>query len=494
MDQSVKLKGEVLEVLGVCMTNTRPDSVHIAEVKYWHLWSYAQQAALIAVSDKDPKTYLYDLIDDPERRAKRIAANYADLYFKSATKTHGKVQFHWVALAAFVVKDIVEAFRFAREDVLQREWKAAAAAASDGKIATAWNALSSTAASVARNSPVADVGSVAITDASPYQHVLRTYAALAKGNLWLFMDIFPFMWFFLKYGINPDGSLNHARLENCLSERDWNTFQIASKTAIEDLPFGPKWIARMSNWLDKDVVYKKGQAFFEITPSWSQDGGYGAWSNAARFAHNYCKVHVKEHDKGYRTPASHYWGKFQEAFYVMESEHIELSRVVKDSAATAAVVKARNFKATPEIRAAYLEIIESYSAKSKLKNQQEELAFIANHEQRNVLQPLIYNDPKLIETMDMNHRFSRLTGGWISPQFKVVYSFSPKTDDPKLQTVFDAPDGVIDRFIGKNKSLPNEGDRMNFVADIARDFNRLMFEKRSYMEAELRKIQGWLNA
>jgi hypothetical protein len=35
---------------------------------------------------------------------------------------------------------------------------------------------------------------------------------------------------------------------------------------------------------------------------------------------------------------------------------------------------------------------------------------------------------------------------------------------------------------------------MKFVGEIADVFNDLMSTKRAYMEAELRKIQGWLNA
>ena len=120
---------------------------------------------------------------------------------------------------------------------------------------------------------------------------------------------------------------------------------------------------------------------------------------------------------------------------------------------------------------------------------------IAEQEQINVLQPLIYNDPALTATMNMNHRFSRMTGGWLSPQFKVIYSFSPSgKSDPTLETVFDPPTGMTDRFKMKIKSLPDQADRMKFVRKIALDFNRLMSEKRGYMDQELRKIQGWLNA
>ena len=168
MADTVAEKGVTLEVLGQCMTNPTPGSQHDAKVEYRHLWSYAQQAALIAVSDKSEKDGCYHLITDPERRAKRIAAHYADLYFKSAQKSGGKLQFYWVALAAFVVKDIVVAYGFARTGVLQRDWN--------------WNA-----ASIVRNSFAADLGSEAFTNNSPYEHAIRTYSALAKGNLWLFV-------------------------------------------------------------------------------------------------------------------------------------------------------------------------------------------------------------------------------------------------------------------------------------------------------------------
>ena len=93
MADPVTEKGISLEVLGTCMTNSDPDSQHDAEVKYKHLWSYAQQAALVAVSEKNSQDGCYHLITDPERRAKRIAANYADLYFKSSEKSNGNLQF-----------------------------------------------------------------------------------------------------------------------------------------------------------------------------------------------------------------------------------------------------------------------------------------------------------------------------------------------------------------------------------------------------------------
>lgn len=477
MSDARQQKGIAVEVLGTCETNTTPYSQHTARVEYHHLWSYAQQAALIAVSEKNNQDGCYRVIADPERRARRIAGHYAELYFKSAAKSNNKIQFRWPALAAFVVKDIVEAYRFAREDVLQREWK--------------------DVASAARNSSLADIGSLMMTDSSPYQHAIRTYSALAKGNLWLFMDIYPWLWFFLEYGINADATLNRQRLDACLPHRNWQTFQQESKNAVEELPFGPKWMGRLSERLSADIVYKKAGETFSVSASWSPDGGYGQRTFAVSQAHIYCRMHVKEYDKGYRTPLSGYWGKFKEAYYVMEAEHTELGRMVKESDALNTIVRLRNFANTPSITLTYEHLINEYASKEEtrlLKFQKAELVAIATQEQIKVLQPLIYNDRFLKETMDTNHRFSRLTNGWISPKFKVIYSFSAKNIDADLETVFDAPEGAFDQLTGTKKSLPNEKDRMDFVEQIAKKFNSLMRTRLQYMEAELRKIAGWVSA
>lgn len=477
MADSTVEKGETLEVLGKCMTNTTPGSTHDAKVEYRHLWSYAQQAALIAVSDRNTKTGCYELITDPERRAKRIAAHYAELYFKSGEKSSGELFFHWPALAAFVVKDIVEAYRYSRVEVLQREWN-------DG-------------ASTLRNNPMADLYSVGTTGKSPYEHVLRTYAALAKGNLWLFMDIHPWLWFFLEFGINSDGTLNKKRLGACLPERNSETYQAASKEAVEELPFGPNWIRRLSARLNGDIVYKKGGEFFATPPVWSSGNGYGNHQAAAFSAHNYCRANVKKYDNGYRMPPSKYWSKFHEAFYVMGAEHTELKSIISDKSSMAALLTVRKQVVTEEVTAAYSHMVEHFNAKGerdKRIHKAKELAIIAKHEQLRVLQPLIYDDPKLKTTMDMNHKFSRLTGGWISPQFRVIYAFDTKITDPTLQTVFDVSTGLGDRFFGARKSLTDPTDRMEFVADISDEFNKLMSKRLPYMEGELRKIQAWLNA
>jgi hypothetical protein len=64
-----------IEVLGTCMTNSTAGSQHTQTIDAKYLWSYAQEEALVAVSEKGGDG-CFRLIADPERRAKRIAARY----------------------------------------------------------------------------------------------------------------------------------------------------------------------------------------------------------------------------------------------------------------------------------------------------------------------------------------------------------------------------------------------------------------------------------
>ena len=465
-------QGYHLEVLGTCLTNSRAGSQHTQTVEARHLWSYAQEEALVAMSEQGPDK-CWRLITDPERRARRIAARYAELYFKSAEKSQGKIQLYWPALAAFVVKDIVEAFHYSRSSVLNGGWQ---------------NWL--------RTSDGPAIVSEMFFDASPYAHALRVYAALAKGNLWLFMDIYPWLWYVLEYGLNSDGTINAARMNAHVGERNAATFQVQSRQAVNELPFSANWFGRWKTRTAADPVYAHASSFFETRPMWvGADGGYGQHVAAASQAHGYVRQHVKEVDSGYRSPPSRYWGAFSEAYYVMDEERRELARVAADGHAAAALAKVARFTVTSEIRTAYSILIAEFQADGdeKFGSQQLELQAIAKQEQLNVLQPLIYEDAELKKTMDANHAISRRFPG-LSPRYEVVYSALPHTDDPKLKTTFDPPTGLWDQVTGATASLPNQADRMAYVAQIAKRFNELMADDRRYMEGELQKIRGWLNA
>ena len=466
-------EGYELEVIGGSKTNTTPNSQHTQNVEAKYLWSFAQEEALVALSEQGADKR-WRLITDPERRARRIAARYADLYFKSGEKSRGKLQLYWPALAAFVVKDIVEAFRYAREQVLEGGWKNAGRTSAVPTI-------------------VADM-----LGASPYEHSVRVYAALAKGNLWLFQDIYPWLWYVLEYGLNNDGSFNGDRLEAHVGKRDASSLQQQSADALKNLPFNAAWMGQLKSRIAGDPVYAKGRAFFDSTPVWgAEDGGYGQQMGQAMQAHRYVRQHVKEYDQGYRFPPSGYWPRFSEAFYVMEEERKELGRIAGDGNAIAALQRVAQFKVTPQIHMAYKILAVEYSTTNsddRALQQKRELAQIAQQEQLNILQPLIYDDAKLAETMKINHRFSRISNGLISPLYAVIYSATPTTDDPELMTVFDKPEDALDWGTGVKRALPNPDDRMDFVGHIAEDFNRLMRKKRKYIEGELSKIRNWLNA
>jgi len=465
--------GRELEVLGTCQTQPKMDAQHDHNIAPALVWSYAQEEALVSVSYQHDHDKCYRLLPDAEDRARRIAARYAGLYFDSAAKSNGKVQFYWPALAAFVVKDIVEAYRFDREQVLEGGWSNAA-----------------------RTSAFPAVVSQGLSGASPYAHAMRVYVALAKGNLWLYMDVYPWFYFFLRFGIRQDGSLNEACVRSHVEQRNATEYQQQSRKAVEDLPFGRAWFARQQARQANDPVYKRAAQYFETKPVWSGvDGGYGALTATAYQAHNYVRAHIASYDGGYHLPVAAKWQPMEEPFYVMEEERAELTRVAQDKAAFDRMDKIAKFPTTDEIRETYKLLISEFygGPRARASFQLNELKVIAKQEQLNILQPLIYDDQKLKETMDMNHRFARASGGLMTTKYRVIYSAAADTDDPELQTVFDPRSGrlsgVWDGIWNNQKSLPNPDDRMGYVGEIARDFHKLMLKDRDYMEKELLAIQ-----
>ncbi|UZG44885.1 DUF2515 family protein [Caldimonas thermodepolymerans] len=462
------------DVLGTCRTNNTPGSRHDQTVEAHHLWSYAQEEALIAVSEPAPDR-CWRLITDPERRARRIAARYADLYFRSAEKSRGTMHFYWVALAAFVVKDIVGAFQYAREKVLSGGLN---------------NAL--------RTSSLSSLGSVLLSGGSPYEHAMRVYAALAKGNLWLFMDIYPWMWFVLEYCIRPDGTLHPALLRDHVHKRQTATLHRESRMAVEHLPFNQSWCARLQEHLGSDVVYEGARRFLD-QPTISQGpaGGYGRHVARALQAHAHVRQYAVIHDRGYRMPAGCYWSDFREAFYVLEEERKELKRIAEDVQAVRRLKQVARFEASEDMVAAYEALLRQANSShenDRVQEQRFELLAIARHEQLRILQPLIYADAMLVATMNLNHWIARTLGSAFSQPYELVFDAGFATEDHALRVRFDEPSGAWDRATGPKRSLPNPRDRMSYVREIAARFDRLMNERRTHMESVLQTIRGWINA
>jgi len=133
------------------------------------------------------------------------------------------------------------------------------------------------------------------------------------------------------------------------------------------------------------------------------------------------------------------------------------------------------------------------------KLQSDELRFIEEHEQLNVLQSLLYSDEALKNTLDFNHEISRRSYGFLSPNYRVIYTAEFDTpDDPDKQTIFDPPSGTLEKlfnvFISPTKSLADPDERMEYVREIAKDFHGLMTSsKQNGVEDDLRTILRWKN-
>lgn len=423
---------EVWETIGTTTTNSTVGSKHKSTVDFKHLWSLSQQEALRVLSNKDAKG-VYKLDPDPEVRAQRIAGAYADLYFKSKHASQGKLQFYWAALAAFVVKDIYYAYKYTREEVLK-----------GGVVNSAGN-----------------------TVASAYDHALRTYAALAKGNIWLFMDIYPWMWFVLEWGLKEDGSVDQALINAAAGARSWGTYQDQSKAAVQWLPFGQNWLASCQRFVQADPIHTEAR-------HQTRDDFY-------------VRSHLpKEAPTPFRLPQPRYWASFSGANDVLNAYRTEMLRVCADTAAISRLEKVRNFAPTSQVMQAYgtyaqqaaLDPTDPTKRSARRDKQQAELVSIADHEQLNVLQPLIYDDPKLKETLDLNQTVAKWTLGTLSPYFQLIFSATAA-----------APRDYIVRFDGESLSDPKQ--RMGFVAEIAKNFNRLMDKQRVDVEVELTKIRAW---
>lgn len=118
------------------------------------------------------------------------------------------------------------------------------------------------------------------------------------------------------------------------------------------------------------------------------------------------------------------------------------------------------------------------SNKRYSKVQLNHLLAIANHEQREVLQKLIYSDEDLIKWLEIQRLpvFNRLA------PYKLVFAATCDTDDKELES---RPDGI------KDFKLEDEKKRMDWITQAAEQFHRLMNTKQPYMEAQLKIMADW---
>lgn len=146
--------------------------------------------------------------------------------------------------------------------------------------------------------------------------------------------------------------------------------------------------------------------------------------------------------------------------------------------ASEALPKIKNLKTNNFIKVAFA-AADSYtkikdSAKKK-EYQYMNLLALADHEQRMILQPLIY-DSKAAKADITNQR----TFSAVAPGLKLTLS---SKDSGNFESK--AHKGIV---------LENAEDRMKWIYNIANDFGGMMADrdKRTYLEGELNKIAGWI--
>jgi hypothetical protein len=113
--------------------------------------------------------------------------------------------------------------------------------------------------------------------------------------------------------------------------------------------------------------------------------------------------------------------------------------------------------------------------------QLDHLLKIADHEQRVILQPLIYEDTMFVGTLLVG-RYLRWVPNEVLPAMELVFTHACETKDAKLKSV--APDDT---------KLEDVDNRMKWIGAAAEQFHLLMQRSQSMMEKELSAIAGWVN-
>lgn len=104
------------------------------------------------------------------------------------------------------------------------------------------------------------------------------------------------------------------------------------------------------------------------------------------------------------------------------------------------------------------------------------LMHIADHEQRKILQPLIYNDLSFQLLLDTQALMEVLPG---TPKRLAAFSESCDTSSNDLKAEM------------SEGGLYNESERMRFITTIAQKYHSLMMERTGYMEEKIKAISTW---
>lgn len=124
------------------------------------------------------------------------------------------------------------------------------------------------------------------------------------------------------------------------------------------------------------------------------------------------------------------------------------------------------------------EIEDSENERVRANLQLEHLLAIADHEQRVILQPLIYDDPDFSKWVK-RQRLPVIN--LVSPALQLAFTSACDTKDAQLKSV--AP---------SETRLEEFESRMKWINDAAKRFHGLMQAKVAYMEEQLQAMAGWV--
>lgn len=210
------------------------------------------------------------------------------------------------------------------------------------------------------------------------------------------------------------------------------------------------------------------------------------------FPHGAAATHVSKNSLG----KGNFW-LFQDIFvwhwfYVHFPEQFDDCAPQRDASASAericnhlselpwaseALPKLNNLKLTPEIVEAFEQVRRfenSSDMNLRREAQLESLLAIANHEQKKILQPLIYESWAFRKSLDFQALVEDLP---MIPKRVAAFSTLCDIENTELRVEMD-----------KSGDLYEIADRMSFINDVAGQFHRLMESRKDYMESTIAEL------
>ncbi|OPH33606.1 DUF2515 family protein [Moraxella equi] len=203
------------------MTNPVPNSQCTARMDYGEIWSYHQLISMILLSKKHTSTE-HRFLDDSEqkgqtqKRIKTIASHYAIMYLETSKKggKNLKGRFYWMGLAAFAAKQVY-CGALAMDDVVNKGLS---------KVGYYGNKLDDfTGAKAIAPQYIKHLEENALSD----KELDYIRERMLLGNLFLFLDIYPYHHLYRELPCSFFEAINHRNSQKYVS---------TVKTDLYDLP------------------------------------------------------------------------------------------------------------------------------------------------------------------------------------------------------------------------------------------------------------------